>query len=518
MKRVPINIVAEDETGHDGLPEGWVMCSVEDISVLVTSGSRDWSQFYSTHGAFFIRSAEINDYTLRLSEAIRVALPKKVEGKRSLVEKGDILVTITGANVGKCAKVDSDISEAYVSQSVALIKLKRTELAPFVYYALRALNAAGSQLEEMAYGVGRPVLSLPQIKSLIIPLAPVAEQDRILLQVETLLARVAAASHHLAAIPRVLKAFRQSVLAAAFSGRLTEDWREIRPANESAGVILESIRTRREAEAESEAQRERLRTIYDNPEENDSDELPSSWRFVKLSKLCASFDYGTSTKSQSSGKVPVLRMGNIQRGEIDWTDLAYTSDRDEIMRYRLQPNTVLFNRTNSPELVGKTAIYRGGKPAIFAGYLIRIAHLPELDPQYLNLCLSTTYAREFCSHVKTDGVSQSNINAQKLGLFELPFCPSAEQHEIVRRVDALFKLADKIEERVKAATKRAENLTQAILSKAFRGELVSTEAELARKERRTYEPASELLNRINLNVAPERQELGRRAKRSGKRR
>ena len=189
-------------------------------------------------------------------------------------------------------------------------------------------------------------------------------------------------------------------------------------------------------------------------------------------------------------------MGNIQNGQIDWSDLAYTSDPEEIEQYALQTDTVLFNRTNSPELVGKTAIYRGERPAMFAGYLIRIVNEPELDAKYLNFCLNTNYAREFCSRVKTDGVSQSNINAQKLGRFEVPFCALLEQHEIVRRVEALFKLADLIKKRVESATKRADKLTQAILAKAFRGELVPTEAELARREGRDYEPASALLERI----------------------
>jgi type I restriction enzyme S subunit len=156
----------------------------------------------------------------------------------------------------------------------------------------------------------------------------------------------------------------------------------------------------------------------------------------------------------------------------------------------------LFNRTNSPELVGKSAIYRGEGPAIFAGYLIRITHLSELDPRYLNLCLNSIYAREFCLRVKTDGVSQSNINAQKLGVFEVPYCSLKEQEEIVRRVEALFKMADAIEKRVAAASARAEHLTQAVLAKAFRGELVPTEAELASREGRDYEAASVLLERI----------------------
>jgi type I restriction enzyme S subunit len=207
-----------------------------------------------------------------------------------------------------------------------------------------------------------------------------------------------------------------------------------------------------------------------------------------LENLCEGFQYGTSAKSQKSGKIPVLRMGNIQNGKIDWTDLVYTSDKDEINKFILKQGDVLFNRTNSPELVGKTAIYRGEQPAIFAGYLIRIKNYPELNSEYLNYCLNTIYAKEFCQQVKTDGVSQSNINAQKLGKFPLPLPPLAEQHEIVRRVDALFKKADEIEARYKRAKAFVDKLTQSILVKAFRGELVPQDP--------NDEPASVLIEKI----------------------
>ncbi len=237
-------------------------------------------------------------------------------------------------------------------------------------------------------------------------------------------------------------------------------------------------------------------TIYSYQERENSDILPENWEYVSLDKLCESFQYGTSKKSQTTGKLPVLRMGNIQNGQIDWTDLVYTSDEKEIEKYKLNHGDVLFNRTNSPELVGKTSIYRGEQSAIFAGYLIKINNFEELDSEYLNYCLNSIYAKEFCLRVKTDGVSQSNINAQKLGKFEVPFCSKEEQQEIVRRVKALFKLAGAIEKRVATVTVRAEKLKQAILAKAFRGELVPTEAELARREGRSYEPASGLLAKI----------------------
>lgn len=181
-------------------------------------------------------------------------------------------------------------------------------------------------------------------------------------------------------------------------------------------------------------------------------------------------------------------MGNLQNGEIDWKDLVYTSDINEIKKYNLEPNSVLFNRTNSPELVGKTSIYRDERQAIYAGYLIKINNQPELNPEYLNYSLNTIYAQEWKLSVKTDGVSQSNINAQKLGKFEIPFPPVEEQQEIVKRVKELFEKADRIEERYKKAKSFTDRLTQSILNKAFKGELVSQDP--------NDEPASVLLERI----------------------
>jgi type I restriction enzyme S subunit len=99
------------------------------------------------------------------------------------------------------------------------------------------------------------------------------------------------------------------------------------------------------------------------------------------------------------------------------------------------------------------------------------------------------------------GTAQPKLTQAALKRIPVPLPPLREQHEIVRRVDALFKLADAIEKRVAAATVRADKLTQAILAKAFRGELVPTEAELARQEGRDFEPASVLLEGIRAERA-----------------
>ena len=125
-------------------------------------------------------------------------------------------------------------------------------------------------------------------------------------------------------------------------------------------------------------------------------------------------------------------MGNIHAGEINYKDLVYSSDKDDIERYSLIRGDLLFNRTNSAEWVGKTAIYRGIIPAIFAGYLIRIR--PFISSEYLNTVMNSGYAKSYCNQVKTDAVNQSNINAQKLGSFLIPISPKSinveKQHHL----------------------------------------------------------------------------------------
>jgi type I restriction enzyme, S subunit len=475
-----------------GLPEGWAETTVgevaEDISYGFTARATT-----SPVGPRMLRITDIQNGSVKWNTVPYCAIPKSKAGGYTLRE-GDIVFARTGATTGKSFLIHSCPEAVFASY---LIRVRPSE-AILPQYAAHFFQSGSywKQISANITGSAQPNCNASKVATLSLALAPLAEQGRIVAKLETLLGRVDTCQKRLAMIPVLLNRFRQSVLAAACSGRLTADWREHNPADQGIDAIVDGVHRRREAEAHTAAQKEKLRQIFSVSEANDSAELPASWRFISLSKLCSSFDYGTSVKSQPSGTIPVLRMGNIQSGRIDWTDLAYTSDTDEIESYSLRPNTVLFNRTNSPELVGKTALYRGEQPAIFAGYLIRINPFPELNPEYLNLCLNTNYAREFCAQTKTDGVSQSNINAKKLGTFEVPLCPLAEQQEIVRRVEALFALAERLEAGLAKARQQVDRLMPSLLTRAFRGELVPTEAELAEREGRDYEPAAALLDRI----------------------
>jgi type I restriction enzyme S subunit len=469
----------------DELPQSWVWAKMLDILDYEGGSQPPKKEFIYEPREGYVRLMQIRDFG---DKPFPTYVPDNKRLKKATRE--DLLLARYGGSTGSdsLGRICTGLDGAY---NVALAKLifSRDVLEKgYVRYLF-----LGPWFREKVSQNSRSCqtgFNREDVEDIEFPIAPLAEQRRIVAKLETLLGKVDACQQRLAKIPVLLKRFRQSVLAAACSGRLTADWREENPTAANYSITLELIRKRREAEAKTAAQKEKLREIFSVVEENDTDELPEGWGFAALNKLCSSFDYGTSTKSQTAGKIPVLRMGNIQSGEIDWSDLVFTSDNEEITDYALQPNTVLFNRTNSPELVGKTAIYRGERPAIFAGYLIRINPLPELDPEYLNHCLNTNYAKEFCLRVRTDGVSQSNINAQKIGSFELPLPPLSEQQEIVRRVGALFALADQIEARFQKAQTQVHKLTPSILARAFRGELV--------EQNPAEEPASELLKRLKL--------------------
>lgn len=165
-------------------------------------------------------------------------------------------------------------------------------------------------------------------------------------------------------------------------------------------------------------------------------------------------------------------MGNIQDGKFDWNDLVYTDHVEDIKRLSLKFNDVLFNRTNSPELVGKTAIYKDEMPAIFAGYLIRI-HRAErlLEADYLNYFLNSKQAKEYGKSVMTSSVHQANINGTKLKSYPIPAPTIDEQRVIVSKFDELSAETKKLKAIYQQKLAALNELKKSILHQAFTGQL-----------------------------------------------
>ena len=202
--------------------------------------------------------------------------------------------------------------------------------------------------------------------------------------------------------------------------------------------------------------------------------LDKKWEWKKLKDLCNGVEYGSSAKSKKEGNVPVLRMGNIQNGQLDWEKLVYTDDKDEIEKYLLKNNDVLFNRTNSPELVGKTAIYKSEMPAIFAGYLIRVHRKEDLlDGDYLTYFLNSKIARNYGNTVVISSVNQANINGTKLKGYPIPAPSISEQRLIVKKLDDLQEETNSLETIYQKKLTALAELKQSLLAKAFSGELTA---------------------------------------------
>ena len=187
-------------------------------------------------------------------------------------------------------------------------------------------------------------------------------------------------------------------------------------------------------------------------------------------------------------------MGNITNvGTIDYSNLVYSSNDEDIEQYSLEKDDLLFNRTNSSEWVGKTAIYKEEQPAIYAGYLIRIRPL-LISPDYLNTVMNSCYYRDWCYDVKTDAVNQSNINAQKLSQLMIPIPPLKEQGRIVAEMDKWISLIDIVKNGKGNLLTVIKQAKSKILDLAIHGKLIPQDL--------NDEPAIELLKRINPNFTP----------------
>lgn len=244
------------------------------------------------------------------------------------------------------------------------------------------------------------------------------------------------------------KQLKNSILQWAIQGKLVPQ----DPNDEPASVLLEKIRTEKaRLIKEGKIKKDKNESFIFRGDDNsyyekflatgevkciDDEipfEVPQGWEWCRLSLLIYPPKYGTSKKSVPSGLLPVLRMGNIQDGEIVFDKLVYSNDLDDNKKLLLQYGDLLFNRTNSVELVGKTAIFRGQRNAIFAGYLILLRPI-FINSEYLNLLLNTPYARDYCNEVKTIGVQQCNINAEKISNLLIPVPNLHETVAIVEKV------------------------------------------------------------------------------------
>lgn len=232
---------APETEGLPALPEGWAWATGDMLTEFVTSGSRGWAKYYADEGARFLRIGDLNRGTLRVDyvDAQRVSLPDSTEGKRSLLKPADLLVSIT-ADVGIIGLVPAEIGEAYINQHVAVARCVLPTMAPYVGWFLTSQQGQG-QFDQLRRGATKAGLGLGDIRSVCVALPPLAEQKRIVAEVERRLSVIEAAAAAVDANLKRCAHLRQSILKRAFEGRLVPQ----DPRDEPASALLERIRAAR---------------------------------------------------------------------------------------------------------------------------------------------------------------------------------------------------------------------------------------------------------------------------------
>lgn len=477
----------------DELPEGWGETPLEEIVDHILGG--DWGTAVSGQGdgesrVRVIRGTDFKSWTSQRGATAPIRAIKESSLQKRRLKDGDIVLEVSGGGpdqpVGRSLLVDESTlsfsTEPFVcSNFCRRVRLKSGVDSALVNLFLRWQYAQGGLDRFQNQTTNLRNLQVPELLAgLMVPIPPIAEQKRITTKVEELLVIVNAARDRLAHVPIIVRRFRRSVLAAACEGKLTEVWRG--------------------------AQASSLPVIGKEAESALHVELPESWRWLEAASLCdpaRALTYGVIKLGPSVARgIPTLRSSNVRPLFIDTSEVKCISKEiaSEYSRTTLRGNEALITVRGT---LGGIAVAR---PEMVGWNVSReVAVLPVLsgrcDPGYLVIAIASRGCQSWLME-RAKGVAYTGINIEDLKLLPIPTPTLAEQHEIVRRVEALFRLADAIEKRVATATARAQKLTQAILSRAFGGELVPNEAELARRDGREYEPAAALLDRIQSLNAP----------------
>jgi type I restriction enzyme S subunit len=518
--------VTELVTSLDELPEGW---RIERLGAIAELNPRHPKNVIDRTSVTFLPMPALSESSPDFDRTLIRSLGEVRKGYTHFRDGDVLFAKITPCMENGKGAVATALQNGIGCGTTELHVLRPTRLVD-PYYLYRFLQQ--SSIRELAAAnftgsAGQLRVPASFLTELELPLPPLDEQRRIVSKLEALLAQVTTAQQRLSRIPALLKRFRQSVLAAACSGRLTADWREEQTSIEAAEQLIGKVLVERfelwckVANAKAKADGRVLsgdtwKQRYTQPitiESSQQFKIPDSWKWCAFDTFAASFQYGPRFGEDEyiQSGVPTVRTSDMNfRGEISLDNPpCVTIPPNSHDHFLLKQDDLVVTRTGAT--IGKCALYDAEiGPAIASAYLIRyrLTRTTTL-PRYLITVLMSPWGQQHLIGGAT-AVAQPNVNTTTIASIPIPLPPLAEQQEIVRRVKQLFALADRIESRLQAARERVDRLTQALLAKAFRGELVPTEAELARQEGREYESAEELLARFSAVPEAATEKKGRR--------
>jgi len=467
------------------LPKNWIVTELSNVAAWGSGGtpSRANSSYYGGNIPW-IKTGELGQrYVFDTEEKITEAGVMNSSAK--IFRKGSVAVAMYGATIGKTSILGID---ATTNQACGVgMPFDGVTSSEYLYYYL---SSQKEDFIEAGKGGAQPNISQTVIKSWPIPLAPLTEQKRIVDKLDTVLARVDACRERLNRVPLILKRFKQSVLAAATSGKLTEDWRELNSSCPSGEALIQRDEINKKRYLSNNLNLINKKSTLNS--EIDLDyiyQIPENWAFTTWGKISEWITYGFTRPMPSSavGKKLVTAKDvlnfNLRIDNAGYTTVsAYDelSDKDRPIR-----GDLLITKDGT---IGRVALIRTEEPfCINQSVAVCWLRSTEMNKEFLEFVANAEFTQTFIKE-KIKGVAIQHLSIIDFAQCPVPVPSIDEQNEIVRRVETLFAFADRLEARLTTAHNATERLTPALLAKAFRGELVPQDP--------NDEPAFELLARI----------------------
>jgi type I restriction enzyme, S subunit len=435
------------------LPEGWIT-SVFDACNKFRSQTIDPAQFQD-------ETFELYSVPSFPSKEPEIVKGREIGSTKQIVQPGDVLVCKINPRINRVWQVMPKRGLRQIASSEWIVMRSPEIRSTYLTYYFSSPDFR-ELICEGVIGVGGSLTRAQPANVATFPLliAPLNEQNRIADKLDNLLARLDACRERLDRIPSLLKRFRQAVLAAATSGKLTEDWRQ--------------------------------------------EALLPDWTTERADDVCAKVQSGGTPREGfiDTPGIPFLKVYNIVDQRVDFAYRPQFVSEDlhngVLKKSQTQPGDVLMNIVGPP--LGKVAVVPDTYPAWNINQAITLFRPTNRITSgwlYYFLCSGVSIAE--IEHETRGSAGQTNISLSQCRNFLIPVPSIQEQQEVVRRVDILFAFADRWEARVKAAREAVDRLTPALLAKAFRGELVPQDP--------NDEPAAALLERIvagqsNMNKSP----------------
>jgi Type I restriction modification DNA specificity domain len=370
------------------LPAGWVRTTLSEVAFA----SRAKAEPGNLGNISYIGLEHIEGGSNRILSIGRVT---DVKSTKSIFQRGDVLYGKLRPYLKKVCSPDFD---GVCSTDILVFPQSPNIDNGYLLYFLSQQSTADYATQN-SNGINLPRISSRALGEIEFPLPPLTEQQRIVVKIEALQERSLRAREALSEVEPLLEQFRQSVLAAAFRGDLTADWRAAHPNVEPASELLQRIGAERRLcweqaelakyEAKGQKPPQNWKDKYKEPEPVDASslpKLPNGWEWVRV-KSVGGVQLGRQRSPQyhsGPNMCPYLRVMNVFEDRIDTEDIMKMDfSLEDFERYRLESGDILLNEGQSRELVGRSAIYRGEVPgACFTNTLVRFHPDAPIGPDY----------------------------------------------------------------------------------------------------------------------------------------